>query len=52
MKRRRPALFHGYWLDPASGNKKRVTRAEMAEVWRLWTRHRDIREGWAKEMRR
>ena len=45
MKRRRPALFFGYWLDPTTGEKWRVKRDEMREVWRLWSRHRDIREG-------
>lgn len=51
--RRRPSLFHGYWTDPATGRRVgRLTRAELAEAWRLWSRHRDVREGWATEMRR
>jgi hypothetical protein len=43
--KRRPSLFVGYWRDPSTGKKWRVTRAEMAEVWRLWSKHRDVREG-------
>ncbi len=46
MRRKRPAFFDGWWTDPATGRRlQRVRRAEMAEVWRLWTKHRDIREG-------
>jgi hypothetical protein len=51
VKRRRPVLFGGYWRDPTTGEKWRAKREEMREVWRLWRTHRDIREGWAKEMR-
>jgi hypothetical protein len=53
VKRRRPAFFSGYWTDPASGAKlRRVRREELRECWRLWARHRDVREGWAKELQR
>jgi len=43
--KRRPSLFHGFWRDPSSGKKWRVTQHEMREVWRLWARHADIRQG-------
>jgi hypothetical protein len=46
VKRGRASLFHGFWVDPATGRRlERVSRAEMAEVWRLWIKHRDVREG-------
>lgn len=45
-RRRRPAFFSGYWTNPATGGRLgRVTRVELAEAWRLWAAHRDIREG-------
>ena len=44
--KRRPELFRGHWVDPIPGERlRRVTREEMREAWRLWVRHRDIREG-------
>ena len=53
MKRQpaRAALFNGYWLDMRGQRLRRISQAEMRDVWRLWTRHRDIRQGWAKEQR-
>jgi hypothetical protein len=44
-RRKRPAFFSGWWLDENGVRLRRVRREEMTEVWRLWTRHRDIREG-------
>lgn len=44
--RSRPPLFNGFWADPLTGHRLgRATRAELAEAWRLWAVHRDIREG-------
>lgn len=40
---RREALFNGYLDD--NGERRRATRDESREAHRLWTVHRDIREG-------
>ena len=43
---KRTGLFEGWWRDPATGQRLgRVRRDELAEVYRLWRAHRDIREG-------
>jgi hypothetical protein len=36
-------MFNGYCVD--SGVKRRLRQQELREAWRLWCRHRDIREG-------
>lgn len=47
--KRKPGLFYGHWRDPATGARlRRATRAELGEAWRLWARHRDIRENRAQ----
>jgi hypothetical protein len=44
--RRRPGLFYGYWFDPSTGHRlRRATRADLAIAYRLWAKHRDLREG-------
>ena len=43
MKKPRPALFENYLID--SGQRRRATRAELAEAHRLWWKHADIRTG-------
>jgi hypothetical protein len=44
--RRSPGLFCGYWTDPRSGERiRRATRREIAEAYRLWAKHADIRAG-------
>ena len=42
---KRASLFDGFWKDMSGRRMRRLTRAEMAEVWRLWAKHGDIREG-------
>jgi hypothetical protein len=51
VKRRRASLFSGYWRDESGEKGPRVSRPELAEAWRLWARHRDVREGRAEGMR-
>lgn len=43
MKRRREALFQGYLVE--NGKRRRATKAELREAYRLWRRHWDIRTG-------
>ena len=38
-------LFSGFWVDPVTGKKNRLQRAELAECYRLWAKHKDIRTG-------
>jgi hypothetical protein len=49
--KQRPALFDGRWQALDGKQLRRVTRREMAEIWRLWIRHADVREGRTKEQR-
>jgi hypothetical protein len=42
---RRPGLFRPEWLDLVTGERKRATRLELREAYRLWAIHRDIRLG-------
>lgn len=42
---RRPGLFQPDWLDLETGGRKRATRLELREAYRLWAVHRDIRLG-------
>jgi hypothetical protein len=45
-RRRAPGLFRGFWFDPESGRRlQRASRREIADAYRLWAKHRDIREG-------
>lgn len=44
-KAKRTPLFNAWWIDPASGERWRATRADLAEVTRLYYEHSDIREG-------
>ena len=49
MKRKQPpAFFDGYWRDADGKRLGRVSRSEMAEVWRLWRVGADIRLGRVK----
>jgi len=43
MKKTRPALFENYMVE--NGQRRRATRAELAEAHRLWWKHADIRTG-------
>ena len=43
--KRKGSLFEGYWRDMNGRRMRRLTRSEMREVWRLWSRHKDIRDG-------
>jgi hypothetical protein len=47
--KRREAFFEGYWRDMEGQRLRRITREELREIWRLWTVHRDIREGWVRQ---
>jgi hypothetical protein len=40
----RQGLFYGYWTWQGT-RLRRARRAELAEAYRLWATHRDIREG-------
>lgn len=42
-RRRREPLFSAYLVD--NGTRRRATREELQEMWRLWRKHADIREG-------
>ena len=44
MKRRRPTLFNGYWTTLDGQRLRRITREELCELYRLWAKHRDLRE--------
>jgi hypothetical protein len=48
--RKRPALFDGYVIE--NGVRRRLRRQELAEAWRLWCRHADVRLAKAREMQR
>jgi hypothetical protein len=39
-------MFSGYCVD--QGVKRRLRQKELAECWRLWCRHADIRTGRVK----
>jgi hypothetical protein len=41
--KKRTAFFVGFCIE--NGRKRRLSRREIAECWRLWAKHRDIREG-------
>jgi len=43
--KRRPSLFNGFWLDMSGRKIGRVLRREYAELYRLWSKHADIRTG-------
>jgi hypothetical protein len=45
MKRARTGLFYGFWFDLAGHRLRRASRAELAEAYRLWAKHADIRTG-------
>lgn len=45
---RRPALFDGYVTDLVTGERRRLRQEELAELWRLWRKHADIRTGAAE----
>jgi hypothetical protein len=40
---RRPGLFRSEWLDLVTGERRRATRLELREAYRLWAVHRDVR---------
>lgn len=42
-RRRTPGLFDVYVIE--DGKRRRGTRAEFAEAYRLWAKHADVREG-------
>jgi len=45
-RKARPALFHGFWLDPESGRRLgRASRLELREAGRIYRRyHRRLGE--------
>jgi len=38
-------LFHGFWTTLDGKRIRRATRAELADAYRLWAKHADIRTG-------
>lgn len=38
-------LFEDYWVDLAGNRIRRATKRELADAYRLWAKHRDIRRG-------
>ena len=42
---KRQGLWNGYWLSMSGKRLRRLTRAEIAELYRLYYAHKDIREG-------
>jgi hypothetical protein len=44
-RRRRLGLFCEYWYDLRGQKLQKATKAELAEAYRLWVVHSDIREG-------
>lgn len=45
MRKKGPGLFHGFWLDMAGRKLRRIYHSEYGELYRLWAKHKDIREG-------
>jgi hypothetical protein len=45
VKRRRLGLFYGFWYDLAGHKLRKAWRSELADAYRLWDKHSDIREG-------
>jgi hypothetical protein len=45
VRGKRPGLFRPQWLDLTTGERRRATRLELREAYRLWAVHRDIRLG-------
>lgn len=46
MKRhQRQGLFNGYWTSTSGARIRRIRRDEYPDLYRLWTRHTDIRLG-------
>lgn len=43
-RRRKTGLFYEYWYSLDGRELRRATRAELAEAYRLWAVHADIRE--------
>ena len=41
--KRRPGLFNGYWRTLEGEKIRRASRADIAEAYRLWAKHADIR---------
>ena len=48
MKRKRTGLFNGFWLDHEGRRIRRLTGAELAELYRLRAKHRDVLLGRVK----
>ena len=43
--KKRAALFNGHWYSTDGRKLRRLTRAEIAELYRLWSKHADVRTG-------
>ena len=43
--KRRPSLFNGWWLEMDGSRRRKVRRAEYGMLYRLWSKHADIRTG-------
>ena len=46
MRKRNPkqGLWNGYWYSMEGKQLRRLRKAEVAEAYRLWAKHKDIRE--------
>ena len=42
---RRAPYFEAYWIDLSTGARRRATRLELREAYRLLAKHRDIWQG-------
>ena len=49
--KRRPGLFNGYWWTLEGEKIRRASRADIAEAYRLWAKHADIRVAFAAQCR-
>ena len=47
--KKRTGLFNGHWYSMSGQRLRRLTRSEIAECYRLWAKHRDVRAGRAQE---
>jgi hypothetical protein len=50
--KRRPGLFNGFWWTLDGEKIRRASRADIAEAYRLWAKHADIRALSANPQRR
>lgn len=44
-KAKREAFWNGFWLTQSGTRITQIRHHEYPELWRLWLKHKDIREG-------